>query len=120
VYSTDNTTTTKAKGVVIGVLQRDKCRDSWHYDINQIYNWRRQYVYHTNITISTVNDGVFNWIDSYDNDDVLRRDKHSAKYSTVHYVYCTHTVHNKIRGDENKIIVFDIVDIGGTVTLTLR
>jgi len=65
VYSTDNTTTTKAKGVVIGVLQRDKCRDSWHYDINQIYDWRWQYVYCTNITISPNNNGVVDRINSY-------------------------------------------------------
>eukprot|EP00751_Fragilariopsis_kerguelensis_P009937 CAMPEP_0170783352 /NCGR_PEP_ID=MMETSP0733-20121128/15465_1 /TAXON_ID=186038 /ORGANISM="Fragilariopsis kerguelensis, Strain L26-C5" /LENGTH=47 /DNA_ID= /DNA_START= /DNA_END= /DNA_ORIENTATION= len=40
------------KGVGIGVFQRDKRRDSRHYDINQIYDWRRQYVCRTDITIS--------------------------------------------------------------------
>jgi len=68
VYSTNNTTTTKGKGVGIGVSQRDKRRDSRHYDINQIYDWRRQYVYRTNFSqFLPINDGVFDWIDSYDN-----------------------------------------------------
>jgi len=65
VYSTDNTTITKAKGVDIGVSRRDKRRNSRHYDVNQIYNWRRQYVYRTKITISPDNDRVFDWINSY-------------------------------------------------------
>jgi len=66
--STDNMNTTKAKGVGIGVSRRDKRRDSLHYDINQIYGWRRQYVYRSNITISPDNDGVFDRIESYDDD----------------------------------------------------
>mmetsp|Transcript_35700 Transcript_35700/g.40550 ORF Transcript_35700/g.40550 Transcript_35700/m.40550 type:complete len:80 (-) Transcript_35700:44-283(-) len=35
--------------------------------ITQKYSWRQQYVYRTS-TISTVNDGVFDRIDSYDDD----------------------------------------------------
>ena len=50
-------------------MQSDKRRDSWHYNINQIYDWRQQYVYPTNITTSPDNNGVFDRINSY-NDDV--------------------------------------------------
>ena len=65
---TNNTTTTKAKGVGIGVLWREKRRNSWHYDINQICYWRWQYVYPTDITISPDNGIVFDLINSYDDD----------------------------------------------------
>jgi len=44
----------EAKGVGVGVSQRDKRHDFWWSNINQIYVWRLQYVYSTNITTTTL------------------------------------------------------------------
>jgi len=61
-------TQTTVCACTVPIFDTIKSTEYYHSTYNQLYNWCWQYVYRTNIMITTDNNGVFNWIDSYNND----------------------------------------------------